>query len=79
MARNLKSRRKLVSAKEISKLADISYATINNYTDMGLLDIVAKHNRIRMYDLQETKNRLVLISKLINEGYTLRVIVKLLK
>ncbi len=79
MSKNLGVHRKLVSAKEISKLADISYATINNYTDMGLLDIVAKQNRVRLYDLKHTKERLAVIARLINEGYTLRVIVKLLK
>ncbi len=72
-------RKKLVSAKEISRLTRVSYAAINNYTDMGLLNIVAKRNRIRLYDLGDTKERLALISRFIDEGYTLRMIVKLLR
>lgn len=75
----MKTNRKLVSAKEIAELVDLSYATINNYTDMGLLDVVAKKNRVRLYDLEQAKERLALISKLTNEGYTLRVMRKLLK
>ncbi len=73
-----KENKKLVSAKEIAKLLKISYAVINHYTDMGILEVVAKEKRARMYDLEETKERLLLISKLVNEGYTLRVITKLL-
>ena len=54
-------------------------ATVNNYTDMGLLDIVAKQHRVRMYDAARAKERLTMIGKLISEGYTLRVIGKLLR
>ncbi|MBI5873397.1 MAG: MerR family transcriptional regulator [Candidatus Omnitrophica bacterium] len=74
-----KSNRKLASARDIAKNANISYAAVNNYTDMGLLDVVARQNRTRMYDSEKAKERLSLISKLINEGYTLRVIGKLLR
>ena len=71
--------KKLISAKVMAAHAGVSYAAINHYTDMGLLDVVAKQNRVRMYDSAVALERLMLISKLINEGYTLRVIVKLLK
>jgi DNA-binding transcriptional MerR regulator len=70
---------KLVSAREIARIVDVSYAAINNYTDMGLLNVVAREKRMRMYDLRQAKERLNVISKLINEGYTLRVIGKLLR
>jgi DNA-binding transcriptional MerR regulator len=69
---------KLVSAKELAARSNISYAAINNYTDMGLLDIVAKEKRLRMYDFKLAQERLSLITKLITEGYTLRIIRKLL-
>ena len=74
-----KTSRRLVSAKDIAKNANVSYAAINNYTDMGLLDVVAKDKRIRMYDFQKTKERLNLISRLVSEGYTLKVIGKILR
>ena len=66
------------SAKDLAQLMDISYATINNYTDMGLLEVVVKDRRVRMYDLEKAKVRLTQVVKLISEGYTLRVIRKLL-
>ena len=71
--------KKLISAKDLSLAAHVSYAAINNYTDMGLLDVVAKKNRVRMYEANRAKGRLLMISRLISEGYTLRVIGKLLK
>jgi len=71
--------KKLISAKDMAAQAHVSYAAINHYTDMGLLDVVSKQNRVRMYDSGVALERLMLISKLINEGYTLRVIVKVLK
>lgn len=74
-----KTQPKLVSAREIARIVNVSYAAINNYTDMGLLNVVAREKRMRMYDLRKAKERLNLISKLINEGYTLRVIGKLLR
>ncbi|HAJ57207.1 MAG TPA: hypothetical protein DCL35_05500 [Candidatus Omnitrophica bacterium] len=74
-----KAERKLASARDMAKEFDVSYAAINNYTDMGLLDVVLRKNRTRFYDFEKAKERLALISKLVNEGYTLRVIVKLLR
>lgn len=79
MTQTAKNVRKLVSAKELSQATQVSYAAINNYTDMGLLDIVAKEHRVRMYDAALAKERLMMIGKLISEGYTLRVIGKLLR
>jgi DNA-binding transcriptional MerR regulator len=79
MTMALKNSRKLISAKELSLSTQVSYAAINNYTDMGLLDIVAKQHRVRMYDAARAKERLMMIGKLISEGYTLRVIGKLLR
>jgi DNA-binding transcriptional MerR regulator len=74
-----KVNRRLISAKDMAAQAGVSYAAINHYTDMGLLDVVSKQNRVRLYDSGVALERLMLISKLINEGYTLRVIAKILK
>lgn len=65
---------RLISAKELVKNFGISYQTLNTYTDLGLLDVVAKKKRLRMYDYHEVKKRLRQISHLINAGYTLRLI-----
>lgn len=71
-------KRRLISAKEITKGFKISYQTVNSYTDLGLLDVVKKINHMRMYDYDEVKSRLVKISQLVNEGYTLRLIHKMI-
>ena len=71
--------KKLICAKDLSRLTDVSYATINNYTDMGLLDVVARRHRLRLYDAAVAKERLMMIVRLISEGYTLRIINKLLR
>jgi DNA-binding transcriptional MerR regulator len=70
---------KLICAKELSLATHVSYAAINNYTDIGLLEVVAKKNRLRLYEAEVAKERLSTIMRLINEGYTLRVIAKLLR
>jgi len=69
---------RLVSAKEMVKEFGVSYQAVNSYTDLGLLDVVAKRSRVRMYDYAKVKKRLNGISRLINEGYTLRLIRKIL-
>ena len=69
---------KLISAKELSRVTQVPYASINNYTDMGLLGVVAKKNRTRLYEAGIAKERLATIMRLTSEGYTLRVISKLL-
>ena len=74
-----KASKNLISAKEMAEASRLSYAAINNYTDMGLLEVVAKQKRVRMYDRGKSLERLGVISKLLNEGYTLRVITKLLR
>jgi len=69
---------KLISAKDIMKEFNISYQTINNYTDRGFLNVVAKRSRKRMYDYNEVKERLAKITEWVNEGYALRLIRKML-
>ncbi len=74
-----RSSKRLIGAKELARLTEVSYAAINNYTDMGLLDVVARRHRLRLYDAAVAKERLLMIARLISEGYTLRIISKLLR
>lgn len=74
-----KVNKNLVSAKELARLSQVSYAAINNYTDMGLLEVLSRQKRMRMYDRANALERLRVISKMLNEGYTLRAMVKLLR
>ena len=76
MSENIKKNRdmKLISAKEITSKYNISYQTVNHYTDFGLLPMVVKKGNIRFYDNTQVKSRLTQITKLASEGYSLRLI-----
>ena len=65
---------KLISAKEITRKYNISYQTVNHYTDFGLFSLVLKKGNVRFYDGLEVKYRLAKITKLAREGYSLRLI-----
>lgn len=64
----------LLTAKDISKKYKVAYPTINHYTDLGFLSIVKREGNKRLYNDKQVKNRLQMISKMMNEGYPLRLI-----
>ena len=64
----------VISARQIVKRFNISYQTVNHYTDFGLLDVAFKKGNVRFYNKNEVKHRLVRIAKLAREGYSLRLI-----
>lgn len=64
----------LLTAKDISRKYKVAYPTINHYTDLGFLPIVKREGNKRLYNDKQVKNRLSLISKMVNEGYPLRLI-----
>jgi DNA-binding transcriptional MerR regulator len=66
----------LISAKQITEKLGLSYQTINNYTDLGLLQVVTRKNRQRMYNYRIVAKRVAAIKRCIREGYTLRLISK---
>ena len=65
-----------ITAKDISKRFKVAYPTINHYTNLGFLSIVKRAGNKRLYNGRTVKRRLDLISKLVNEGYPLRLIRK---
>ena len=65
-----------ITAKDISKRYKVAYPTINHYTNLGFLSIVKRAGNKRLYNGRAVKQRLNLISKLVNEGYPLRLIRK---
>ena len=67
---------KMISAKDIVKIYDISYQTVNHYTDFGLLQVLAKKGNVRFFDKDVVAKRLKQISALVGEGYSLRLIRK---
>lgn len=66
----------LITVDELSKLYLLSKATINYYTNMGLLHIADKQGNKRMYDKGEVEERLEKIRQLRTSGYSLRLIRK---
>jgi len=73
---NKKTRADHVSAADIVKKYGLTYQSINHYTNLGLLEVVAKNGNVRMYAKHKVKTRLAKISKLAGEGYSLRLIRK---
>ena len=69
-------KRKLISAKEIIRKYQITYQTINHYTNFGLIHIVTKKGNVRLYDESQIRERLIKIARLVSEGYPLRLISK---
>ena len=68
----------LISAKEIVRNYDLTYQTVNHYTNFGLINVVSKKGNVRLYDGDEVNSRLTRITLLINAGLPLRVIRKTL-
>lgn len=66
----------MISAKDIVKTYNISYQTVNHYTDFGLLQVLAKKGNVRFFDKDVVAKRLKQISALVGEGYSLRLIRK---
>ena len=73
---NKKTRADHVSAAEIVKKYGVTYQAVNHYTNLGLLEVVTKNGNMRMYAKHKVKMRLAKISKLVGEGYSLRLIRK---
>lgn len=67
---------RLISAKEITKKYNISYQTVNHYTDFGLLTLAFKKGNVRFYNDGQARKRLKKIAKLTQEGYSLRLVRK---
>jgi len=66
----------LITIGDISKLHGLSKATINYYTNMGLLSIAEKQVNKRLYDENEVRKRLEKIKEMRRSGYSLRLIRK---
>lgn len=69
-------KKNLITIGDISKLYSLSKATINYYTNMGLLHIAEKQGNKRLYDNNEVRKRLEKIKEMRRSGYSLRLISK---
>ena len=68
----------LISAKKIVQNYNLTYQTVNHYTNFGLINVVSKKGNVRLYDEDEINDRLTRIALLINAELPLRVIRKTL-
>ncbi len=64
----------LISPIEISKKFNISYQTINYYTNLGLLRVRKRDGNNRLYSTREVASSLSKVDKLKNQGYSLHLI-----
>ncbi len=65
---------KLVSAKNIAAILNVSPATVNYYTNIGLFKARGRKGNVRLYDEEETTGIFEQIRHLRGEGYSLRLI-----
>ncbi len=64
----------VLTAKDISRKYKVGYPTINYYTDIGLFPIVGREGNKRLYNDRQIRQRLHIISEMVNDGYPLRLI-----
>ena len=70
---------KLIYSKDIVARYNIPYSTVTHYTNMGFLTVVTRKGNRRLYDEDEVREQLQKITRLIEEGYPLRLIRKKLE
>jgi len=64
----------LISPNEISRKFDISYQTINYYTNLGLIKVRKRDGNNRLYNFREVSSSLKRVNKLKSQGYSLQLI-----
>ncbi|MFH1996837.1 MAG: MerR family transcriptional regulator [Candidatus Omnitrophota bacterium] len=69
---------RVISAVEVAKKFNVSYQTVNHYTDLGLLTVSRRKGNGRYYRESEVRSRLRRIYQLKDEGYPLRIIRKMI-
>jgi DNA-binding transcriptional MerR regulator len=73
----LNSKEKTISPSGITKKYNISYQTVNYYTNLGLLTVKKRKGNSRLYDQKEVGIRLSRIAALKDKGYPLRLIMEM--
>ncbi|MFH1460786.1 MAG: MerR family transcriptional regulator [Candidatus Omnitrophota bacterium] len=70
----------IITAMEVVKKFNISYQTLNHYTNFGLLNAIRKRGlgNKRFYKTSEVKRNLDKIDDLKGKGYPLKIIAKML-
>lgn len=68
------SKNDVISAVEIVRKYELSYQTVNYYTNLGLLDVVENKGNKRLYSRDDVQSRLEKIKEMKKRGYPLRLI-----
>lgn len=69
----------LISPTEISKIYNISYQTVNYYTNLGILMVKKRNANNRLYDSRQVSSCLKKVTNLKSQGYSLKLICDLLR
>lgn len=64
----------LITTEKLAKLLDVSVATINYYTNLGLFTVHDRKGNARLYDRREMASIFEKIQQLRREGYSLKLI-----
>ena len=64
----------LITVEEVAIQFEISKATVNYYTNIGLILVYQKKKNKRLYDKDDVAKRIEKIRDMMNVGYTLRLI-----
>lgn len=63
-----------ITVEEVAERFDISKATVNYYTNIGLIQVLQKKKNRRLYDAHDVEKRINKVREMLNMGYTLRLI-----
>ena len=74
----MKHKNSFTTANEIVRRYRLSYQTLNYYTTLGLLRVAKRNGHERLYDERDVQHQLQTIGRLKDEGYPLRLIVRVL-
>lgn len=66
--------KKMLTVEEVAIAFDVSKATVNYYTNIGLIKVKQKKKNRRLYDIEDVTKRIEQIREMLNMGYTLRLI-----
>ena len=66
--------KRLINVEEVANQFTLSKASVNYYTNIGLLTVYAKKGNQRLYDRDDVAQRLGKIKEMMKIGYTLRLI-----
>ena len=64
----------LLTTEKLAKLLEVSVATVNYYTNLGLFNVKNRKGNARLYDKKEMVSIFEKIQQLRREGYSLKLI-----